>query len=58
MKRKEPDGLLLRRRAAGAAVRGLIHMVAKLEDNREGIGAAERSALEAVQKKLAALLAE
>lgn len=58
MKRKEPDGLLLRRRAAGAAVRGLIHMVAKLEDNREGIGAAERSALEAVQKKLAALLAD
>ncbi len=58
MKRKEPDSLVLRKRAAGAAVRGLIQGVAKLEENREGIGAAERAALEAVLAKLTALLVD
>jgi ParB family transcriptional regulator, chromosome partitioning protein len=50
------DGLLLKKRAAGAAVRSMVQTIIKLEENQEGIGDAERAALRALQEKIAMLL--
>ncbi|HEY0836554.1 MAG TPA: ParB/RepB/Spo0J family partition protein [Azospirillum sp.] len=56
LKRRDPDGAVLRKRAAGAAVRTLILGVGRLEENRDGIGDAERAVLEALQARIAAVL--
>jgi ParB family transcriptional regulator, chromosome partitioning protein len=56
LKRNEPDSLMLKKRAAGAAIRTMVQTVTKLEENREGIGEGERAALRALQEKVAMLL--
>ncbi|WP_372395384.1 ParB/RepB/Spo0J family partition protein [Azospirillum sp. HJ39] len=55
---QDPGGIVLKRRAAGAAVRGMIQALGKLEENREGIGAAERAALDALRQRIAGLLGD